>query len=1766
MVLSRSVQIDANNPAVEASHVELCFKDQYLSRADMWRMAVGELAERTVFKGQMVLFLGTVKAQVTAVYVDGRKVQSAFFGRDTKPIFRSESARYVLFIQMAREMWDFDPDGSGEIMFHKVVNGFLPALFKKWAAMKVKHLVTIVLFSRVEYDTGISAELACATVHDDYYTGVQTSEDRRPYKDFYRVVVSDMGSGEWTKILHQLKREFNFFRKDISTYHQKAMQPFATADDAGGREVLLNRIKAEASRAIHGNFLEAINMASSLYAHDYIDRDLTRTGISVVVISPSPGIFEVEYDALRRTTEAIVGSGIGIDLICIPGVPLHSVPLFRYRKPRQLGHAQRKTSKADFSLGSTPKQSSLAFGSYNSIAGSYSPNKRMDGSRHGDSSRPTSSQDEWASAIAQWLHVSYWTGASQEELCYQGIALSVSDATPTQGSDDFPIRCRMYDLQMRSVMETNEIETKPLHTDPCFPLKAVLATQVSKAHFDLDGNVFIKRVRAPETLFDHVYGFQKFAPDRHTKHGDRSLWKLLQEYDDCRARLPSRRGTSYSKHGRDYEDTPKRHAVDEASLLGTSLTERRHSAAMRPAVPTFSPFFRPGTGRLEVPSGPRRSLSIVEPSKPEPSGSPASSIKAPKFMRHISLSNRGFGIAAPTVATAEVSMESVGASRSVTPSRSTQDLRMTPARTAQRPSSSHKMPGTPTPTATFSQPGLPAFSFVPGSQLPTDTPPRPIATRIHQLGEPAANMLSGSILATTLRPEPVGHDRDFQYSNAIRAEDAKKLYNSKLLAGAIPELPSTLSPKTALSPWLTLLNPSNPDTNDVDMAMLYSRWQHVFPRPQDMRVMKWKSLCSPAAVPLTSEYFPSKAQFDAEYERQPYNVSQNFDEEMLEEPRSRDELLRELVSLRFCQGFQIVVGPAVAKAFGQKQVKVADIFSRDHMMEDGTSIFMSVGNTIHQLSCVNGTEVEVNIFVRKPTDSVPQPDSGPQLYRPAIRTLLDTAYRAKQFDLVPARTDRNWNYIDAYVAGHNDELTEHLRFWRARFVLIPMTGRRSSVPGTETGDNEEEIRIEGIRKLALMWQRYRYIPPNERRLQSSAARAKKDLNPLDIIYKTEDASVVIAAELETLPLLEGLDRRGQLVRSRGGFSKKNINLAALAEAMQQPEESGGARMQNRRWHFRLHYNCFIGSDMTSWLLDNFDDLADREEAEALGNRLMEKEKDGKKESGLFVHVEKRHVFRDGQYFYQISSEFAKPHPPGWFNSAKRGQGSVPPTPMGEQAPREARPTSIHDDSSTSGSMTPTAATAPSGKKPQVVLSRVIKFDVDHRRRSYRPEIVELHYDRLHNPDNCYHIRIDWMNVTAKLVEDAIENWGREAAQYGLRLVEVPIAEACAISEINPFRRPFIIKLAVSPPDQSPVTYYDPTSFAPQAHPGRQFYQKAILRKFDFVLDVEAASNFPSDVDVSYSWGKPDFKYTQYIHRSGSILAEITDDGHLLILANRLFTSRAFAARERENQQKELRGEQQQGTTPGAGGGTPGGLGAAIRVITPVSHTPFNLPTPTPLYDSTPVSSPALRPTTSSLLSPVVRPTTSAPAAATPTTVGTPGQQAQTQPKPTSATQQQQQQSASGHIWTAQEPDWLKEELEAFCSDPQALETFYRELRTAGPATTSAGGAAMTPASFATGAGVVGAVPEGNIPALGLPPGVLAAAASGGAGGDGVSPSRAGSPGPASALMSASQLLRRGSVQYEGLLGGLRGVSGGGGGGVEKERGKEKEREREKEKP
>ena len=1632
----------------------------------MWRLAVGELSNKTVYKGQKILFMGTIKAHVTAVYVDGNKVQSAFFSTTTKPIFRSESARYVLFIQMSREMWDFDSEGSGEIMFNKVINGFLPALFKKWVSLKAKHLVSIVLFTRVEYDTGLTSELA-SDVHDSsYHTGIQMDGNKKPYKDFYRVVVSEMSSGSWTTILHELKHEFKSFRRDISMYRIETVSG-STSEKADGdsRGVLGTRIEAQPSLAMYGNVLEAINLASTQFAHDYIDRDLMRTGISIVVITPCPGIFEVDYETLRLTTETLIGSGIGIDLVCLPKMPLHSVPLFRYRNPQRLAFEEAALQyKSLRSEDSTPQQSSTLFGSsFSSLDDSLSPLKMSLPDPYKRSSKLQSGEapSEWSYAIPHWIDVSFWTGAKQDLRLANSITKGRSARSKylrrfsSQRHEDFAVRCKMYEMEMASIMENdmNEISVTPLQHD--FPLYEIAPRpqEVMRKQQHTTGPIPVERKRVYSGFLEFVGGPSKVLLERAAKPDIKSFYKALESYDLARAEPSEASATNRQRNGNKYsvkaaaEEATRKSLAEDPKVFGTSFSESNGPR---------------GLGFLEVSPTTRskeargNTTGIVKPRK-EISGSSVSNsvitkpstLKLIKFSRQISLGKHGFGIAAPKVATAELQMENISATSTVKAPESIKSKNSAMANhllntagtpTQERPSSSHSnmsKSSTRTPPPEFKLPETVNFEKPPTARPMTI---RGALQSLDSTNQSQSRSLLGSLYeGSDQRGDPESGD----LMQSVRQDDTHKLYKSKLLAGSVPELPNTLSPTTALSPWLSVLNPSNPSESDATGPSQYKRWQHVFPRPILTKTMKWKSLCCPASVPLTTEFFPTKYQLDTEYQQKPYNVSQNADDDVAENTKTREEFLRDLIGLRLSQGFQVVIGQAVANAFGQKSLKIANVFDRDRIAEDGASVFMSMGNTIHQLSCVNGTEIEVNMFIRKPTaiSSTTTRSNMPTTYNPAIRTTLANHYESRKINLERPKDEYNWNYVDAFIAGFDEEMTESLRFWRARYVLIPVE-RPTQSQRPQGGDDEEEVRLEGIKKITQIWQRHRVITASERRYQTFASIKTKDPNPLDIVYRTDDPSVVVTAELETLPLIEGEGppRRGpgHLIESER-FRKAKLDIPGLAEAIQAPVERGGVRMQNRRWHFRLHYNCFIGSDMTTWLIENFEDIDTREEAVELGNMLMANDDNSKfkenKDMEIFVHVEKRHPFRDGQYFYQVTGEFAKQRPEsrsGWFGSRRRDM-SIPSTPMSESMardsprPERSRASSNHDEGSSSGATTPTTANGFGAKKPKVALSKVMKYDVDHRKRSYRPERINLHYDRLHNPDNCYHIRIDWMGVTAKLIEDAIESWAATAERYGLRLVEAPIGEACSITEIHPFRTPYEIELIAPPPDRQPRTYFDLNSFAPQSQGSpnsRHYYQKAIMKKFNFVLDIEAARNFPSNVDVTYSWGRPDYKYTQYIHRSGVVLAQITDEGTFLLLANRLYNNRTSSARESDRFVK-------------------------------IDHTINRIPSAhTHERAGSPFSSPALRPAITNISSPVIRPV---------------------------LTNEVLPPLLNSRLSTTITPQTIKDELETFCHNATLLDIFYKEVFEKATPPSATPPHLRNPYIMT----------DNNIPTLGLPPGILA---------------------------------------------------------------------------
>ncbi|KAJ5779232.1 Winged helix-turn-helix transcription repressor DNA-binding [Penicillium paradoxum] len=1472
-----------------ASHVDIAFRDQYMVRSDMWRLVMSELSDKIIYKGQKIMFMGSIKATVKNIFIREKKCLSGYFSPQTIPIFRSESAKYVLFIQMSKEMWDFDSEGTGDILFSRVINGFLPELFKRWAGSDAKHLVTIVMFTRVEYDMPnylSQSKLSAGNLN------TKSGPNKAPTRDFYRVVVNDMASGHWTTILDELKKEFRTFLRDVSMLKTDDIDVAPGSNIKAPSKPNMATIAGHPTSALRGNILEAIHLASAHLAFDHIDRDMVHTGTSIIVITPGSGVFEVSYESLASTTEALANRGIAIDLVCLSPMPLHSVPLFKYREPveRHFGdlaetgpgeaHTERVSPEIHHSLSSVVSRSSY-----------LSPSSYLSATRIRERAKPQAKN--WSFGIPHWLDISYWNPETYREA--RRILKKDPNApislTVTRPSKAFTPRVRMYEIQMMGVMESEQANiTIPYLTEGrgttrlrgSWPSYTAANRAAPKARF---ANPSSFKAQLSDSLrpgsFIQNHADQDDLQIRDPRTSRKEVMTWMDHYDDnIFAVSPKRQVNKISKAKRPSETEFQAAGVGvHERLSARSITRLRHHET------------NPADENDSLHSGPRRidsnmttprspvSVQSISPIKPALKKTPVPI--ASRISRTISFALRGLSATPPRAsASTGINVEHASAmpmTKQTTPAGSISDARsissLSPSETAS----------TTTAFETLSTPATPIKSSQKLSKPISIKIPPKIPSKESEQPEHADPR--GPFPAETTANVVGQHQREGA-SNDPKIE-ITLTHNSR-------EPLTRNSPSKALSPWVRSVNPCNTPKDVLRDTSWFGRWQHAYPRPPHVAVVKWKSLKSPAVLPLTTEEFPTASELALDYLQTPYRVFPNEDSEGIEAPKTRGVLLREMISLRLSHGFQIIVGKHVAEVSAQPALESLNVFDFRGIERDGLTVFLSKGNTIHRLVCIQGGEVEVTRFTHQ-NSAVLTPPKRPSytLYQPAMKTIMSEEYEVKNIKLDPTSEEYNWNYADNYVAGHRDYLqnpAQQLHFWRVRYVLIPLQLHANSRRNMQSSheDNEEEIHLLGISQLTHIWQRYKYVSPEEKLFDTS--NPKRDQNPLNIMYQTRNPSEVVTAELDRLLLTDpGLDNApAQLLPESELLDRSSISLSSLAQIIQGEK---GVRMMDRRWHWRLHYNCFIGFEFTTWLLQNIRDIDTRDQAVKFGNELIE--------HGLFQHVEKRHNFRDGNYFYQMCAEYRVTRPESrgsWFPQLRTDK-SMPSTPAVGTA--KDSPASLKARSDSIDEHIPQTPNTPSKTKNKVaiMLSKSMKYDVDPRKRSNRPEVIDLHWDRLHNPENCFHIELSWMSTTPKLIEDTVLSWASTADKFGLKLVQVPISEGCAIDKTQPFRKPYRVKLKVPPPKGPLHTVFNNASFAQPGPPDRLYYQKAILRKFDFVLDFEACSAFPADVEVYYSWGKPDYVYPQFIHRSGCLIAQVTDEGDFLILANRLVSTRTTPSRD-----------------------------------------------------------------------------------------------------------------------------------------------------------------------------------------------------------------------------------------------------------------------------
>jgi DEP domain-containing protein 5 len=195
------------------------------------------------------------------------------------------------------------------------------------------------------------------------------------------------------------------------------------------------------------------------------------------------------------------------------------------------------------------------------------------------------------------------------------------------------------------------------------------------------------------------------------------------------------------------------------------------------------------------------------------------------------------------------------------------------------------------------------------------------------------------------------------------------------------------------------------------------------------------------------------------------------------------------------------------------------------------------------------------------------------------------------------------------VAGYEQQLSESLRYWRTRFVVIPSFEPPSSNVGP-SGEklNDEEIRMVGIEKLAEIFTKLRWQPPGVDERPPPVRFLPTTLSPVLSIH---DSSLV--AQLDDIHAAGPLHKKMKSERDIGDMS-----LSAIAKAMR---EEDGVPIKLHMWHGNRYPDSFTGYDFVSWLVREFRDISSRTQAAELGVKLHEQ--------GLFDHCKRLHGFLDG---------------------------------------------------------------------------------------------------------------------------------------------------------------------------------------------------------------------------------------------------------------------------------------------------------------------------------------------------------------------------------------------------------------------------------------------------------------------------------------------------------------------------------------------------------
>ncbi|XP_050411212.1 GATOR complex protein Iml1 isoform X2 [Patella vulgata] len=1392
---NKDVYVSKVNPKdVSLDLVELLFKEQYFSRSDMYRMWKS-LIGGCVYLNKKVEYT-EMRAEVVELWSKGEKVTCGVISDTTRVVYRSSTAVVQIFIQMSSEMWDFDI--SGDLYFEKAVNGFLTDLFLKWKEQNCCHDVTIVLFSRTFYDVHSIEEFP-----EHIRDCLQIDCKGRIYEDFYRVVVQNERYmyEEWSNTLRDLRILFNKYPDRVLHYHRKNRKHIPMGYN---------------STAAQGNFLETLNMSLNLFETHYMDRNFDRTGKVSVVITPGPGVFEVDRELTNITKQRTIDCGVGSDLVCMGEQPLHAAPLFKFHS---------KDAQTTFEIGDD----------YN---------------------------------IPHWMNHSFYISKNQIEN-FKNMSFIPRIKPPQEYLDLLAEKPKLKACRTPSNFEDD---------DDSFPFME---------YDEYDAQVFKLPSRNNPRPLDEIEEVQgkssSFYHNNRRKLQDKSQ-SDVHASRRTRSRYRSDDFEGIYASGRAMNNTKVASSTQAICIPPGSISDDLASS-----VGGLNPIMERGASRVSTESSENEEIQynrLVVGSAGSPVGHSRKSLAnyrprralinpfAPSRMQFKMTANMRRWVHAfpkdpkgtpvqPNIMRSYGYLEEEEENSWTTPTKEV-------LQGAQRAVEARRQ-------RSISRQGSIDHDLT-SCQNSTDSLNGLNVSPNHSQHTTSSNDgLSSSLSNSTItNPE---HGR---YKGGSKARE--KLFVDSRPIGVDP----------GWYPYMTTgwdWRPLDKNEERMSVSRLVKPILTADIQSQNFSSgisVDWKSLTTPASLPITTDFFPDSHSLHYDYVVSDYNLlpddinsdywikpASTEDEKFYrQEPITTVQVFRELINQRLAEGFQLILfnNP---KIITQKEANMGTSPQYQHAsslirarprQENQEEYYLSIGRIFHKLTLCGPT---ITVTRYRPRHSQPK-HHYKYLYR--FQCPDSNSYDVSWTEFSNEQLENyNWNYLDQYICtrGEGDyDLMESLKFWRSRFFLLPCnnSATKKIIEGSSRCDIYEDKTLAELKQLISGFQRFLEVANKIKRPQQTR-KSRVNLPP-EGVNLTPDSS----------PNKPETDK--QIHKEEITCSTPSVKII---ETMMDPQ-NGLCFLPKQPG---IQENCFISAECVTWCIQNIHGVKTVPEASQLMQKLLDDQ--------LIIHASgnPKHRFIYGFYIYMVVTPTSKqktqdlnlgtgqPYNMFFQNefcevSIKHCQEEEEIQEMKKFYLRDEELAPFDDESDDWRVLSGLNCRDKGQQLGKVNLCEVkatkhnkfVNVDVDINKKSERLEWATARYHAYYRPNTAFELQVQWMVATGCLLGELVYSWTRKAVSSGFHFLPVPVDPFALPNSPNsdPLRGPKFVPLKMD------TIFNDDFEIQDLSENARQeqllHFQQIIIKKFGFLpAGVYSAGVISDDTNTEVN---------QYVHCTGGMFIIIPD--------------------------------------------------------------------------------------------------------------------------------------------------------------------------------------------------------------------------------------------------------------------------------------------------